>query len=37
LTSPILERSGADALARAVLEVEKVTTVSELMRLTVSR
>jgi len=37
LTSPILERSGAEALARAVLEVEKVAAVSELMRLTVPR
>jgi 2-methylcitrate dehydratase PrpD len=37
LTSPILERSGAEALARAVMEVEKLATVSELMRLTVPR
>ena len=37
LTAPILEPSGAEALARAVLEVEKLATVSELMRFTVPR
>ena len=37
LTSPILGRSGAEALARAALEVEKVATAAELMRLTVPR
>jgi len=37
LTSSILDRSGAEALARAVLEVEKAATVSGLMRLTVPR
>ena len=37
LTSPILGPSGAEALSRTVLEVEKLATVSELMRLTVPR
>ena len=37
LTSPILGRSGAEALASAALEVEKVATAAELMRLTVPR